>query len=216
MKSFLVIGVGRFGKDVARTLYNLGHEVVAVDTDPEKIRDIADEVTHAVTADCRDREVLKSLDAASFDTAVVSMARHVEESILITYLLKEIGVKNVIVKSSSHLHTQILEKIGADRIVFPEKDMAIKLAQSLSVDNVLDMVELSSDFSILEVKVPSAWIGKSLRALKVNVNYGVVVVARKSGEKGAWEVSVDPDSPFQTEDVLVVAGANSDVERLAR
>ena len=150
MKTFVVIGLGRFGSAVATELSSLGHEVLAVDEREDHVQRGAEKVTHAVTGDARDPSVLRALGVRNYDCAVVAVGDDIGNSALITLNLKEIGVKRVICKAQSHVHRKVLEKIGADRVVFPEHEMGVKLAQGLSSSNVLNFIELSEDFGIAE------------------------------------------------------------------
>ena len=154
MKTFVVIGLGRFGSAVATELSSLGHEVLAVDEREDHVQRVAEKVTHAVTGDARDPSVLRALGVRNYDCAVVAVGDDIGNSALITLNLKEIGVKRVICKAQSHVHRKVLEKIGADRVVFPEHEMGVKLAQGLSSSNVLNFIELSEDFGIVETAVP--------------------------------------------------------------
>ena len=195
MKSFVIIGLGRFGTAIAGELSALGHEVLAVDVDEERVQQVADHVTHAVTGDGRNIEVLRALGVRNFDCVVVAMGSDVGNSALITLNLKELGVKEVICKAQSHVHSRVLEKIGADRVVFPEYEMGAKLAQGLSSSNVLNFIELSEDYGILELSAPQSWQGKSLRALDVRNRHHVNVIAiRKNGE---LNVAPSPDLPLE-------------------
>ena len=154
MKTYVVIGLGRFGTAVAAELCKLGHEVLAIDGDEGRVQAIADHVTHAVTGDARDPAVLRALGVRNYDCAIVAVADDVGNSALITMNLKEIGVKQVIAKAQSHVHQKVLQKIGADRVVFPEHETGVKLAQNLSSSNILNFIELSDDFGIVELAAP--------------------------------------------------------------
>lgn len=212
MKTFVVIGLGRFGTAVARELSALGHEVLALDLDEIKVQRVADKVTHAVTGDARDINVLKALGVRNFDCAVVAMGSDVGNSALITLNLKELGVKEVICKAQSHVHSRVLEKIGADRVVFPEYEMGAKLAQGLSSSNVLNFIELSEDYGILELSAPQSWQGKSLRELDVRNRHHVNVIAiRKNGE---LNVAPSPDLLLESGDQVVALGRYEDINLL--
>lgn len=216
MESFVVIGLGRFGSVLAKSLHSMGNEVLAIDENPRLVQDISEYVTQAVTGDCRDENVLHAVDIKTFDCAVVAMSGNIEASVIITRLLKIAGVKYIVAKASSDLHADILSKVGADKIVFPERDMGIKMAQNLSSASVLDFIELSDKFSIVEVQIPQKWIGKSLRQLNVRADYGINVVAIKNSAKNLITVTIDPDKPFEATDILVVIGSNEDVTRIVK
>ena len=212
MKSFVIIGLGRFGTAIASELSALGHEVLAVDVDEERVQQVADHVTHAVTGDGRNIEVLRALGVRNFDSVVVAMGIDVGTSALITLNLKELGVKEVICKAQSHVHSRVLEKIGADRVVFPEYEMGAKLAQGLSSSNVLNFIELSEDYGILELSAPQSWQGKSLRELDVRNRHHVNVIAiRKNGE---LNVAPSPDLPLESGDQVVALGRYEDINLL--
>lgn len=212
MKSFVIIGLGRFGTAIASELSALGHEVLAVDVDEERVQQVADHVTHAVTGDGRNIEVLRALGVRNFDCVVVAMGSDVGNSALITLNLKELGVKEVICKAQSHVHSRVLEKIGADRVVFPEYEMGAKLAQGLSSSNVLNFIELSEDYGILELFAPQSWQGKSLRELDVRNRHHVNVIAiRKNGE---LNVAPSPDLPLESGDQVVALGRYEDINLL--
>lgn len=212
MKSFVIIGLGRFGTAIAGELSALGHEVLAVDVDEERVQQVADHVTHAVTGDGRNIEVLRALGVRNFDCVVVAMGSDVGNSALITLNLKELGVKEVICKAQSHVHSRVLEKIGADRVVFPEYEMGAKLAQGLSSSNVLNFIELSEDYGILELSAPQSWQGKSLRELDVRNRHHVNVIAiRKNGE---LNVAPSPDLPLESGDQVVALGRYKDINLL--
>ena len=142
MRQFVVIGIGRFGGAIAETLSRLGHEVLAIDTDEEVIQKISDKVTHAVAADATDESVLKSLGVRNFDVAVVAIGSDIQSSIMTTLMLKELGIRYVVAKAQNELHARVLMKIGADKIVFPERDMGERVAHNLISSNILDYIEL--------------------------------------------------------------------------
>lgn len=212
MKTFVVIGLGRFGTSVALELSALGHEVLAIDLEQESVQGIADRVTHAVTADARDPAVLKALGVHHYDCAIVSAAEDVGNSALITLNLKEMGVPKVICKAQSMVHRKVLEKIGADRVVFPEYEMGGKLAQSLSSSNVLNFIELFEGCGILELAVPQSWLGKSLRELDVQKRYRVNIIA--VSKNGVQHVGADPNLPFEAGDQVMALGRSEDINRL--
>jgi len=215
MKTFVVIGLGRFGTAVATELSALGHEVLAMDVREENIQAIADQVTHAVAGDARDPAILKALGVRNYDCAIVAVGDDVGNSALITLNLKELGVKEVISKARSHVHRKVLEKIGADRVVFPEHEMGVKIAQGLSSSNVLNFIEVSEDYGIVELSVPGSWVGKSLRDLDVRNQYHVNIIAIRKGE-GTQALDVAPGAayPLAREDHVVALGRNEDINRL--
>ena len=211
-KQFLVFGLGRFGKSLARTLCEMGQEVLAIDSDEDVVQDIAPYVTQAMQMDATDEEVLKTLGVNNFDAAIVSIGQDMQASILVCVLLKELGVPCVIAKANDELHAKVLRKIGADRVVFPERDMGARLARSILAPNVLDLMNLSDDYQIVEIRVPAKWIGNSLIGLNVRRHYGLNILAIQ--RQGRFMVSPAPDMLFETGDILLVMGKKEDIERL--
>lgn len=214
MKQFAVIGLGRFGTSVAKTLMMMGYEVLAIDEDQEKIQEIVNQVTHAIQADAKDENALKALGIRNFDVVIVAIGKDTESSILVTVLLKELGVKCVVAKARTDLHGKVLVKVGADKVVFPERDMGVRVAHSLVSSNVLDHIELSPDYSILEVVAPDLVVGKTLRQSNLRAKYGVTVMAIKRGRDIL--VSPSPDEPIQENDILVVIGENEKLRNVER
>lgn len=216
MKTFLVIGLGRFGTAVASELCVLGNEVLAMDTQEELVQAAAPHVTHAVTADARDPEVLKALSARNFDCAVVAVGGDIGNSALITLNLKEQGVKKVVCKAASHTHRKVLEKIGADRVVFPEHEMGNKLAHALSNAHVLNFIELTDEASIVEVPVPAIWVGKTIREIDIRNAYGVNVIALRRGEKQKFVISPGGDAVLAPDDVVVALGLAKNINAIQK
>lgn len=214
MKSFVVIGMGRFGSNLAKTLTSLGYEVLALDGDSERIQKISNLVTHAVVGKASDEEVLRAIGVRNFDCAIVAISDDLQASVLITLMLKEMGVKYVVAKAQSDQHAKLLSKIGADKIVFPEKDMGMKVAQSLAMNNILDYIELSDAYSIVEVLVPRNWAGKTLRELNVRSQYGINVMAIRHHVTNEIEVSPGPDDVLSGDDAIVVIGSNTDIGKI--
>ena len=204
MKSYMLIGLGRFGAEVARRLCQLGCEVLAVDTSQELVDAISSEVTHAVVAAARDKNVLKALGAAEFDCAIVAVGGSLADSVLATMNLKELGVPKVVCKAHDETHKQVLLKLGADQIVIPEQEQAYRLARSLSSRNVLDYIELAEDYGIIDLPVPTGWVGKNLRDLNVRAKLGVNILAVKKEQK--IRLSPAADYAFEQGDVVVILG----------
>lgn len=204
MKSYIVIGLGRFGTEVARQLCVHGCEVLAMDNSNELVQHISNDVTHAVVGDARDKEVLRALGASNFDCAVVAIGGNLANSVLATMNLKELGVPHIVCKAHDETHRQVLMKLGANQVVIPEKENAARLAKSLSSPNVLDYIELSDDYGIIEVPAPKRWMDKSLKELNVRAKLGVNIIAIKSG--GQINVSPSADYKILSGDVMVVLG----------
>ena len=215
MKTFVVIGLGRFGYAIATELASLGHEVLALDTSEASVQRVADQVTHAVIADARDAAVLKALGVRNYDCAIVATGSDVGNSALVTLNLKELGMKQVICKAQSHVHRKVLEKIGADRVVFPEHEMGVKLAQGLSSSNVLNFIELSDDFSIVELSAPASWRGRTIMALDVRNKFHVNIIAiRPADHAEALNVAPGGGYTIREGDNVVVLGRSEDVNAL--
>ncbi|MFC1808075.1 potassium channel family protein [Candidatus Omnitrophota bacterium] len=217
MRQFAVIGLGRFGSSVAKTLSERGHQVLAIDIDEEKTQNFSEIVAQAVCVDATDEKALKAIGIMEVDVAVVSVGGNVEASILITLVLKEMGIKEVIAKSVSEDQGKALTKIGADKIVFPERDMGIRIANSLLSPKISEHVGLSEKCSIIETEPPKEFIGKSLKQLSLRVNWGLNIVAIKSKDRSGAEV-VDPipeaDYKIREQDRLVIVGPNKNIEKL--
>jgi len=204
MKSYVVIGMGRFGAEVARRLHELGCEVLAIDNNSELIQPMGDLVTQAVVADARDKEVLRALGVKDFDCAVVAIGGSLSDSVLATMNLRELGIGHIVCKAHDDTHRQVLMKLGADRVVIPEQENALRLARSLSSFNVLDYIELSDDYGIIDVPAPAAWVGQTLRELNVRARYSINILAIK--QDGKINVSPAADYAICQGDVMVVLG----------
>ena len=211
MKSFLVIGLGRFGTAVAQELSALGQEVLALDVDAENVQHISDQVTQAIQGDAQDEAVLRSVGARNFDCCVVAIGADMEASILITVMLKELGAKYIVAKAMTPIHARVLERVGADRVVLPEIDMGQRLAQRLARTNVVDYIGVSEDFSIVEIHPPKSWVGHSLGKLGVRARHQINVLAIRHGEGGQVDVNPQPDKVIGPDDLLIVIGTNEQV-----
>lgn len=213
MKSFLVIGLGRFGRSFARELVNLNYEVLGVDINPRIVNEAASYLTHTVQADSTDEDFLKSLGVKSFDSCIVAIGDNQEASVMITVLLKEHGAKHIIAKAQSELHAKILKKVGADQTILPEYDMGIKLAHSLTHKNIYDLIDISDNYSIVSITAPKEWINKSLGELSPRDKYGVNIIAIESSIN---EPNVFPNATtiINKNDVVVVIGENDNLKKL--
>ena len=215
MKSFCIIGLGRFGQTLAKSLVRGGHEVVIVDRDEEVVNALADYVSDAVIGDPTNEAVLRQAGAADADCVVICISNDLSDCIIITMLLKDMGVKKVVVRANSDLEWRVLEKVGADMVVFPEKQMGERLAYTLDKQNVIEHIQFSGEYSIVETSVPAAWVGKSLIDLSVRREYGVNVIAvTGSGKK--MDISPDPKKPFEMGDTVTIIGENRNVDKLVR
>ena len=210
-KQYAVFGLGSFGESVAVTLQELGCEVVVVDNHMERIEDISPYVSYAVQADIEDPEVIRSLGARNLDGVVVAVADDMEASIMATLVSKEIGVPYVLAKAKNELHAKVLKKIGADSIIFPEKEIGQSVARNLVSGEFVDWISLSPDYSITEIQVPEKWIGKSLSEIDVRRTKEVNVVGVRIGE--TIQVTIDPEEPLQKEMMLIMIGSNEALEK---
>ncbi|MEG0133759.1 MAG: TrkA family potassium uptake protein [Clostridium sp.] len=211
-KQFIVIGLGRFGTSVAETLYALGNDVLAVDIDEEAVQNIAEKVTHAVQVDANDENSLRALGISNFDVAIISIGADIQANILSTLLVKEMNVKHIITKANNALHAKVLYKIGANRVIFPERDMGIRVAHNLCSSSILDYIELSPDFSIAEIVTPKEWEGSSLKDLDLRGRYGINVVAIKRDND--IDVSPSADEIIKGGDIIVAIGGTSELNNI--
>lgn len=214
MKQFAVIGLGRFGTSVAKTLATMGREVLVIDERQEKIQEIVGEVTHAIQADAKDEHALKALGIRNFDVVIVAIGKDTEANILVTVLLKELGVKYVVAKARTALQGKVLERVGADKVVYPERDMGMRVAHSLVSSNVLDHIDLSDKHSILEVVAPEVLIGKTLRQSALRAKYDITVMAIKRGDE--IMVNPSPDEPIKEGDIIVAVGEDVKLRKIER
>ena len=204
MKSYIVIGLGRFGAQAAKRLCELGCEVLAIDRNAELVQPISSMVTQAVVGDARDKEVLRALGAKDFECAIVAIGTNLADSVLATMNLKELGVPYIVCKASDETHRQVLMKLGADRVVIPEQEQADRLAKSLSSPNILVYIELSDEHGIVEIPAPKSWQGKSLKELNVRAKLGVNIIAIETD--GNVNVSPSADYKIAQNDIMVVLG----------
>lgn len=213
-KSFAVIGAGRFGSNLALALAEMGHDVLIVDNDEKKVQELSDKVTHAVQADSTNEQTLKTLGITNFDVVVVGIGVDLQASILTSLILKELGAKYILAKARTNLHGKLLEKIGVDRVVFPERDMGLRIARHLADMNVLDCIDFSPDYSVTELIAPKKMIGKTLRELDLRARYEVNVIAIRSGE----QINISPlaDDMIKKDDLLIVIGENKAIEKLVK
>lgn len=214
MKSYVVVGLGRFGAEVAVALCRLGCEVLAMDISSELVSEVANNVTHAVVGDGQDKEVLRALGAGDFDCAIVAIGDDLAASVLATMNLKELGVPKIICKAHNDTHRRVLEKLGADQVLIPEQEQANRLARSLSNPNVLDYIELSDEYGIIEVPAPVIWSGKTLRELNVRAKLGVNILAIR--RNGSFTVSPTADFAIVQGDVMVVLGDSRALKKVQK
>ena len=220
-KQFAVIGLGRFGAEVALTLAENKCDVIAVDKDETRVKELADRVALPVELDATDEKALREAGVQNVDVAVVSIGENIEASILVLMLLKDMGIKNIIAKAQSRMHGRILYQLGVRQVVYPERDMARKVAGGLIMPEFMEHIELSPEYSIVELPAPDDFAGKSILDAKLRADYGVTVIAiRKQGlgkgGKELWNINPLPSDKIQSGDTIVVLGANADIERLRK
>ena len=201
-REYMVIGLGRFGGGLATTLVGMGHEVLGVDADPKLVQQFSGTLTHVVEADSTDEQAMRQLDAGEFESAVVAIGTDIEASILTTSVLADLGVSRIVAKAVTEPHGRILERVGAHRVVFPERDMGIRVGHSLA-GSILDYFELDPGFAIVETSAPKELVGKSLAAAEVRKRYGITVVCIKP-EGGSFTYAT-PETVVNEGDILVVA-----------
>ncbi|KAA9008660.1 TrkA family potassium uptake protein [Paenibacillus spiritus] len=211
-KQFAIIGMGRFGSSVAKALSSMGYDVLAIDADEQRTQEISGIVTHAVSADSTDEEALRALDIHHFDVVVVAIGENIQASILTTLILKDLGVRTILVKAQSELHGKVVGKIGADKVIYPERDMGLRVAHHLASPNILDYIELSPDYSILDMKAAGSLLGRNLKELDIRAKYGCNVMAIRHGD----EMNIAPraEDRLQEGDVLVIVGHKDNLARL--
>lgn len=217
-KQFGVIGLGRFGSAMATTLAELGHDVIGVDGNEDRVRELADAVTQAIQLDATDERSLRAAGIQDVDVAVVSIGENIESSLLVVMQLRELGVKTIVAKAVTPLHGRILEKLGVSRIIFPEREMAIRVAHSLVMPNVLDYIELSREFSIVEMPAPKPFVGRTLKQLELRPRYGLTLIAikRRPGPAAPVVTNISPaaDEMIKDGDVLALLGSTDRLSRL--
>ena len=211
-KEYGVFGLGKFGMAVAMTLAKSGNSVIAVDMDADRVDEAAEFVTCAMAADVTDPDVLDNLGIRNLDCVIIGVSTNMQASIMATILTKEKGVGFVVAKAENEIHKHILEKVGADKIVFPEAEMGTRLARNLMGGEFVDLVELSREFSMVEMPVPEEWLGKSMRELDVRGSYGLNIIGIKSG--GDLKVNLNPENPMEKDMTLVIVGKNSDFAKI--
>lgn len=214
-KTFCVIGLGNFGANVARSLAESRKQVLVIDNDQEKIDRISREVTDAICGDATDEAVLRAAGVRDYDCCIVCFEGCIEDSVMITLSLKEMGVPNIIARASSERHEKLLRKIGADRVIFPERDAGRKLAQTVTMQTVLEYFKLSEELVICEMEVPKSWVGKSPLELDIRKNWNVNVIACSKPGTDRFLLTSDPKIKFFPETYVVVAGDTKAVRKLA-
>ncbi|GIP31194.1 TrkA family potassium uptake protein [Paenibacillus sp. J2TS4] len=211
---YAVIGLGRFGSSLAKELIKLGYEVLGIDKSEETVHELSGFLTHAVEADATDEDMLRSLGIRNFDCAVVAIGDDIQASILTAIVLKDLGVKKVVAKALSDLHGKVLQRIGVDRIIFPERDMGARVAHQLASPNLLDYIELSEEYTIAELSVPAKLSGQSLGQLDLRAKFGCSIVA--INKQSGMVIAPTADDIVESNDIMVVIGTNEQIETLER
>ncbi len=212
-KSFMVIGLGRFGTSTAIMLTRIGHEVLAVDRRTDRVNAVKNDILHVVQADTSDERAVQQLGVSNFDCIVICIGDDIRASVLTTVLCREMGAKKIIAKAQDELHAKLLAKTGADSVVQPERDGGVRLARSLSAEGVIDSLDLSSDYCINELIVPEEWIGKSLASLSVRNRYGLSVIALR--RDGHLTINLSPNELFLEGDMIFALGTNKSFQKLS-
>ena len=203
-KQYLVIGCGRFGSSVAKKMCQLGNEVMVIDKDEDSINNIAELVTHTAIVDVTEERDLKSIGLGNFDVVIVAISSDVRASIMSTVMAKEMGVPKVVCKAKDELQAKVLYKIGADKVVFPERDMGIRLAYNLASENILDQINLDPEYSIMEIVTPQNWVGKTIIELNLRAKYDITVLAVKT--QSGLKVMPSPNYKMQEKNILIIIG----------
>jgi len=211
-----VFGLGIFGRIVAKALYEYGHEVIAIDQRKELVQKVQEYTTQAVVANCTDRELIENLGLDAVDIAIITLGADIGASILLTLYLKEMNIKRIIVKAINEDHQKILKTVGATEVIFPEKDMALKLATSLDAPNVLDYLPLTKDYEVIEITAPTPFIGKSLGKLDLRKRYGIQVIAIRKAHSEELCCLISPDHVIETGDILIILGRIEDIEKVKK
>lgn len=212
-KQYAVLGLGIFGSTVATTLAEYGCEVIAVDQDESCVERVADEVTKAVVANVTDQEELRAIGIEDIDVAIVAIGTHLEEAVLATMNLKELGVPYVIAKAKNKQFMKILEKVGANKVIRAEKDMGLKVAKRLLRKSIVDLVELDEDYSVVEIKAPLDWVGKNFIDLNIRRVYNMNIIGIKHGDEDHLSLDVAPEYVIQNGDHFLVIGKTKELER---
>ena len=203
-KQYLVIGCGRFGSSVAKKMCQLGNEVMVIDKDEDSINNIAELVTHTAIVDVTEERDLKSIGLGNFDVVIVAISSDIRASIMATVMAKEMGVPKVVCKAKDELQAKVLYKIGADKVVFPERDMGIRLAYNLASENILDQINLDPEYSIMEIVTPTNWVGKTIIELNLRAKYDITVLAVKT--TSGLKVMPSPNYKMQEKNILIIIG----------
>lgn len=211
MKSVLLIGLGRFGRHIAKNLDEMNHQVMAIDIKEERVNEVLPYVTNAQIGDCTNEKFLNTLGVSNFDVCIVAIGDNFQNSLETTSLLKELGAKMVVSRAARDVHAKFLLRNGADEVVYPEKQLAKWMAFRYTADNILDYIELGKEFSIFEVAMPKKWIGKSVGEVEVRKLHNINILSVKHGEE--FNMKITPQTQFAEGDTLLVLGHNKDIQK---
>ena len=211
MKSILLIGLGRFGKNVAIKRHELNHEVMAIDRREERVEEVLPYVTSAQIGDSMNEAFLRSLGSGNYDVCIVAIGNDFQSSLETTSLLKELGAKMVVSRAARDVQAKFLLRNGADEIVYPEKQLANWTAIRYSSDHIFDYIELDNDYAIFEIDVPASWIGKTVGEINIRQRYSINIMAVK--RNGSMEMTITPDTRFVSADALLALGKNRDIQK---
>lgn len=211
-KQYIVIGCGRFGSALAIKMCELGNEVMVVDRDRDTIQDIADKVTHTAILDVTDENDLKGIGLGNFDVAIVAISSDLKASIIATVIAKEMGVPKIVCKAKDELEAKVLYKIGADKVIFPERDMGIRLAYNLVSENVLDQINLDPEYSIMEIVTPDQWVNKTIIELNLRAEYDINVLAVKT--QSGIKVMPSPNYKMKADNILIIMGNTENINKI--
>jgi len=215
MGSFLVIGMGRFGSSVAVELHRMKHDVLVIDEQEDNIAQVINQVTDGIIGNTTDESVLRSLDIYSFDCVIVALAGTIEDSILTTIQLKELGAKLIVCKAQNERHAKILSQLGADKVIRPEYDMGIRVAHSLARRNIIDYLEISSDYGVIEIFTPKHWVNKTIMKNNLRKKYGITIIAIRGAGIDKVKISPTADEILHEGDILTVIGFKQDLEAIS-
>ncbi len=214
MKQFVVIGLGRFGSNLAKTLYKLGNQVLALDKDKYKVEKIKDEVTEAIIADAKDVETLSEFIDKDIDTVILATGTDIEMSVLSVLYLKQIGVKHIIAKAKNDDHGKILKSLGVEEVIYPERDIAERLAESLNMSSLIAHIPLAPEYSLVEIATPEKFFGKSLEELDIRNKYGITVIGIKDVLMDTIDISPMPDKKLPVDSAMILVCKTDEIEDL--
>ena len=217
-RQFAVIGLGRFGAAMATTLLGLGQDVLGMDSDEGRVQGLSGSVPHLMVVNARDPKALEEAGVGQVDVAVISIGTNIEASLLIVMAVKELGVKFIVAKATTEVHGRILERLGVDRVIYPEREAAVRMAHSLVVPNVIDYISLSRDFSIIEIPAPAMFVGKTLREVDLRAKHGLTLIAIKRTTNGIVTTDVSPSAHerIQAGDAVGPVGSNKSLVALEK